>query len=250
MESVVTGEAVVLEVPVARFPSRLLAIIIDLAVQVVLLAVLLFVVGLAAEGGLDDASTAAIALVVTIGVIVGYPTVFETLSRGKTLGKLALGLRVVGDDGGPERFRQALVRALAGVIEIWALAGAPALVASLLSAKGKRLGDLFAGTFVIQERLGGKPGNAITKPPPAAGQAGPAHHHAAPAGGLGGVGRTVAAARRHRRHGPQLPEPVLGTVPAGPRGIRPAAGRAGRHPRLTAATVRHAPRRFPVRSPG
>ena len=168
MESVVTGEAVVLEVPVARFPSRLLAIIIDLAVQVVLLAVLLFVVGLAAEGGLDDASTAAIALVVTIGVIVGYPTLFETLSRGKTLGKLALGLRVVGDDGGPERFRQALVRALAGVIEIWGLAGAPALIASLLSAKGKRLGDLFAGTFVIQERLRAAPGTAITMPPPLA----------------------------------------------------------------------------------
>ncbi len=168
MESVVTGEAVVLEVPVARFPSRLLAIIIDLAVQVVLLAVLLFAVGLAQAGGLDDASVAAIGLVVTIGVIVGYPTVFETLSRGKTLGKLALGLRVVGDDGGPERFRQALVRALAGVIEIWALAGAPALITSLLSAKGKRLGDLFAGTFVIQERLRAAPGTAITMPPPLA----------------------------------------------------------------------------------
>jgi uncharacterized RDD family membrane protein YckC len=168
MESVVTGEAVILEVPVARFPSRLLAIIIDLAVQVVLLAVLLFAVGLAQAGGLDDASTAAIGLVVTIGVIVGYPTLFETLSRGKTLGKLALGLRVVGDDGGPERFRQALVRALAGVIEIWALAGAPALISSLLSAQGKRLGDLFAGTFVIQERLRAKPGTAITMPPPLA----------------------------------------------------------------------------------
>ena len=168
MESVVTGEAVVLEVPVARFPSRLLAIIIDLAVQVVLLAVLLFAVGLAQAGGLDDTSTAAIGLVVTIGVIVGYPTVFETLSRGKTLGKLTLGLRVVGDDGGPERFRQALVRALAGVIEIWALAGAPALITSLLSAKGKRLGDVFAGTFVIQERLRAAPGTAISMPPPLA----------------------------------------------------------------------------------
>ena len=64
MESVVTGEAVVLEVPVARFPSRLLAIIIDLAVQLVLLAGLLFVVGLAAAGGLDDAATTAIGLAV------------------------------------------------------------------------------------------------------------------------------------------------------------------------------------------
>jgi uncharacterized RDD family membrane protein YckC len=64
-----------------------------------------------------------------------------------------MGLRVVGDDGGPERFRQALVRALASVLEIWLLLGAPALITSLLSGKGKRLGDTFAGTFVIQERL-------------------------------------------------------------------------------------------------
>jgi hypothetical protein len=85
--------------------------------------------------------------------IVGYPAAFETLSRGRSLGKMALGLRVVGDDGGPERFRQALVRALASIVEIWGLTGAPALICSLLSAKGKRIGDLFAGTFVIQERL-------------------------------------------------------------------------------------------------
>src|SRR6201996_3937038 len=168
MESVVTGEAVVLEVPVARFPSRLLAIIIDLAVQLVLLAGLLFVVGLAAAGGLDDAATTAIGLVVTIGVLPGHPAFSETLRRARTLGELALGLRVVGDDGGPERFRQALVRALAGVIEIWALAGASAVITSLLSAKGKRLGDLFAGTFVIQERLRSAPGAAITMPPPLA----------------------------------------------------------------------------------
>ena len=119
-------------------------------------------------GGLDDASAAAIGLTLTILVIVGYPTLFETLSRGRTLGKLALGLRVVGDDGGPERFRQALVRALAGVIEIWALRGAPALIASLLSAKGKRLGDLFAGTFVIQERLRATAGAPVMMPPPLA----------------------------------------------------------------------------------
>jgi uncharacterized RDD family membrane protein YckC len=41
------------------------------------------------------------------------------------------------------------VRALASVLEIWLLLGAPALITSLLSVKGKRLGDIFAGTFVI-----------------------------------------------------------------------------------------------------
>ena len=166
MDSVVSGEAVVLEVPVARFPSRMLAIAIDIAVQLVALAIVLLVVGATqASGGLDTAAVAAIGLSATILVIVGYPTIFETLSRGRTLGKLAMGLRVVGDDGGPERFRQALVRALASVLEIWLLLGAPALITSLLSAKGKRLGDVFAGTFVIQERLRAASGAPVVMPP-------------------------------------------------------------------------------------
>jgi hypothetical protein len=74
---------------------------------------------------------------------------------------MALGLRVVSDDGSPERFRQALFRALAGVIEIWLFTGGPAVICSLLSAKGKRLGDVFAGTLVISER-----GPRLSPPPP------------------------------------------------------------------------------------
>jgi len=157
MTEVVTGEAVVLEVPCARFPSRMLAIVIDMAVQIVMLIVVFAIIG-ATGTHLNPASLAAVAVTALVLIIVGYPTAFETLSRGRSLGKLALGLRVVGDDGGPERFRQALVRALASIIEIWALTGAPALICSLLSAKGKRIGDLFAGTFVIQERLPRRPG--------------------------------------------------------------------------------------------
>jgi hypothetical protein len=100
----------------------------------------------------DDAWTVGLSLLGTVAVLVGYPCVFETLLRGRTLGKMAVGLRVVGDDGGPVRFRQALVRALAGVIEFWTFYGSPALITSFCNRRGKRLGDLFAGTIVIQER--------------------------------------------------------------------------------------------------
>jgi len=153
---VVTGEAVVLEVPCARFPSRLLALVIDMAIQVILIIILFLIVGLAAQNGLDVASAGAVGLAALVIVIVGYPAIWETLTRGASPGKYALGLRVVSDDGGPERFRQALVRALAAVVEIWLLLGFPALISSLLSERGKRLGDLFAGTFVIQQRLPAK----------------------------------------------------------------------------------------------
>ena len=170
MAEVITGEAVVIDVPCARFPSRAVALAIDVTVQLVLLVGLAgVVIAAGVGGGLDPAAVAAISLTVTAGIIVGYPTIFETLSRGRSLGKLAMGLRVVSDDGGPERFRQALMRALAAVLEIWLTLGFLALVSSLLSAGGKRLGDIFAGTFVITERLPQQRGGAAQAPllPPA-----------------------------------------------------------------------------------
>jgi uncharacterized RDD family membrane protein YckC len=168
MTEVVTGEAVVLEVPCARFPSRMVAIIIDVAVQIVMALVVFGVID-AMAGHLNAAAIAAMGIAAFGLIFVVYPTAFETLSRGRSLGKLALGLRVVSDDGGPVRFRQALWRASAALLEIWLLTGAPALICSLLSAKGKRLGDLFAGTFVIQERLPRRPGlpSALAVVPPA-----------------------------------------------------------------------------------
>jgi len=82
MEDVVTGEAVVLEVPCARFPSRMVVLAIDIAVQLIILVILLVAVGAAeASGSLDAAAAAAIGLSGTVLIIVGYPTILETVSR-------------------------------------------------------------------------------------------------------------------------------------------------------------------------
>lgn len=154
MEEIVTGEAVVLDLPYARFPTRLLARLLDMLIQVVVLFILLIVIGVAnSSNALNGEAEGAVVLAALVLVIVGYPVTFETLSRGRTLGKMALGLRVVTDDGGPIRFRHALVRALAGVVECWLLIGIPALITAMLSVRGKRLGDIFAGTFAVRERV-------------------------------------------------------------------------------------------------
>jgi len=154
---VVTGEAVVLDVPCARFPSRIAALLIDLFIQIVLLAGTVIAV-LRSASHLSAATTAGVLLSCYVVIVVGYSAVFETMTRGKTPGKMAFGLRVISDDGGPVRFRQALVRALTGAIEIWSVLGAPiGLITSIVSVKGKRLGDMFAGTYVIQERAPRRP---------------------------------------------------------------------------------------------
>ena len=156
MTEVVTGEAVVLDVPCARFPSRVLALAIDLAIQLTVVVILLVIVGLStADKVIDKAAVQAVVVTIIVLIVVGYPIIWETTTRGRSPGKFALGLRVVSDDGGPERFRQALVRGLATIVDFWLVPfiGVPALISSLLSEKGKRLGDIFAGTFVIQQRL-------------------------------------------------------------------------------------------------
>ncbi|HEX4814301.1 MAG TPA: RDD family protein [Nonomuraea sp.] len=171
MSAVVTGDAVVVEVRVAQMPSRALAIIIDMAVQLVVLIGAYAITGAFAVIS-DPAMSAAVSILLAVLVFVGYPVLFETVSKGRSLGKLALGLRVVSDDGSPERFRQALVRGLAGMVEFWVLSGAPALIASLVSQRAKRLGDVFAGTIVISERAPRRAfGQEIMMPPQLAGWA-------------------------------------------------------------------------------
>ena len=159
-EPVVTGDAVVLDVQIAQLPVRAVSAMID--VIVVFIAYTIGVVLWATTlTQFDSALSVAVLIIFTVLPLVGYPVAFETATRGRSLGKMALGLRVVSEDGGPERFRQALFRALAGVIEIWIFAGGPAVICSLLSPKGKRIGDIFAGTVVISERA-----PRLTPPPP------------------------------------------------------------------------------------
>ncbi|OAH15556.1 RDD family protein [Streptomyces jeddahensis] len=165
MSELVTGEAVALELRPAKLPSRALAVLIDLVVAwAVYVAVLL---GLAAAtASLDEAAVAAVSVAAFLLVLVGGPIAVEALSHGRSLGKLACGLRVVRDDGGPIRFRHALVRGAFGVVEILATFGIVACIASFVSARGRRLGDVFAGTLVVRERVPAGPAAFVPPPPP------------------------------------------------------------------------------------
>ncbi|WP_200307912.1 RDD family protein [Streptomyces adelaidensis] len=165
MSELVTGEAVALELRPAKLPSRALAVLLDLIVaMIVYLAVVLVLV--LATAGLDEAAQAAISVASFLLVLVGGPIAVETLSHGRSLGKLACGLRVVRDDGGPIRFRHALVRGAVGVVEILMTFGVVACIASLVSARGRRLGDVFAGTLVVRERVPAGKASFVPPPPP------------------------------------------------------------------------------------
>ncbi|GAA1599343.1 RDD family protein [Streptomyces globosus] len=165
MSDLVTGDAVVLGLRPARLPSRGLAYCLDIAVY--LSGYLAVAVGLAfATASLDEAAQAAVAVSGFVLGLVGVPIAVETLSGGRSLGKLACGLRVVRDDGGPIRFRHALVRGAMGVVELLLTFGAVACTASLVSERGRRLGDVFAGTLVVRERVPRQQVMPVPPPPP------------------------------------------------------------------------------------
>ena len=177
MSDVVTGEAVALDLRIAQLPSRLTAAALDVAVMVTAYAV---IGGIMLYSGLSDADAALLAGVgvsLLVLVFLGYPVVMETLTRGRSLGKMALGLRVVRDDGGPIAFRQAFVRGLIGLVLerpgllVGFLGPALGMFVAMLSARGKRIGDMAAGTVVLQERLPVRPQWTPVMPPPLAGWA-------------------------------------------------------------------------------
>jgi uncharacterized RDD family membrane protein YckC len=170
----VSGEAVEVEVRVARIGSRALALLIDIAVEIAVFLMLMVgaaVVLAAASEIADQALVAAVATASLVVAFVGYPTAMETLFNGRTLGKLALGLRVVRVDGGPIRFRHALTRTLVSVTLEWPglllapLTWAISLSVMLAQPQGRRIGDLAAGTLVIHDRAPESWGWAPVMPP-------------------------------------------------------------------------------------
>ncbi|MGI9823160.1 RDD family protein [Agromyces sp. Marseille-Q5079] len=151
-EGIVIGEAVTLELRPASALIRGAGTIIDVLLSVVLLLGVLFIAS-GAGLTLDGAAFRAIAIGGVVVIIVVVPTAIETATRGRSLGKLALGLRVVRDDGGSIGFRHAFTRALTGVLEIYLTFGGLAVLVGFLNPSSKRLGDLLAGTHGQVERV-------------------------------------------------------------------------------------------------
>ncbi|MDN3480756.1 RDD family protein [Arthrobacter sp. APC 3897] len=165
MSSIVTGEAVVLELRPASFAARALSSLIDVVVQFVVLFGLLVLFGRTLGESVDPALGQALILAIVVLVLIGIPVTVETLTRGKSLGRLAMGLRIVRDDGGAVRFRHCFIRGMAAVLEIYLTAGSAAFIAAMFNDRSKRLGDMMAGTYALRERVTAPPSRQVQMPP-------------------------------------------------------------------------------------
>lgn len=160
-DTLLTGEAVALDLRPTGFALRAAGTIIDWVVyfgSYIVIVVTLF--NLAGSSNSEAAVYNVLAIFALVLCLVVAPVAVETVSRGKSLGRLAVGARIVRDDGGAIGFRHASIRALVGTFEIFATFGGVAALVGLLSTRTKRLGDLLAGTYSQYERV------SRTPPPP------------------------------------------------------------------------------------
>jgi uncharacterized RDD family membrane protein YckC len=171
-DEVLSGEAVAIDVQPIGFLLRALGALIDMALGFALFILWIFVrMWLQAIGVLDEA-TDRIAMVVAIVVsFVVLPIAMEVALKGRSLGKLAVGGRIVRIDGGAAGFRHAFIRALVGVLEIYMTLGGLAVLFGALSPRSQRLGDLVAGTYSQRVRTPRLVPHAPMLPPSLAGWA-------------------------------------------------------------------------------
>jgi uncharacterized RDD family membrane protein YckC len=154
-----TPENVSFEHELAALGSRALAWVIDLVaiIGLILGASIALSSTLSRLGGLGT----AVQLIVVFLIQWGYGAVLEWGFHGKTLGKAILGLRTVSDRGLRITFLEAAIRNLVRTVDflpvVYGVGGATAL----LDPKGRRLGDLAAGTVVVQERRAPRPASFL-----------------------------------------------------------------------------------------
>ena len=177
---VATPERVSFDYQVAGLGTRAVAQIVDLLIVAGILGAVYFV-ALAAELASSDTLATLIVVLGSFVVIFGYFWVSESLWSGQTIGKKIFRLRAVGDRGEPLTFMQAGIRNIVRIVDFLPYAYGVGLVVLFANGKGKRLGDLAAGTVVVKDSdhvglwqlPGGKPalapatGPALGAPVPA-----------------------------------------------------------------------------------
>jgi uncharacterized RDD family membrane protein YckC len=158
-----TPESIAFSYELAGLGSRFLAVLLDLLVQLVLVALIMWaLIALGAhiprspalspvEEKTAQSIAAAMLIFFVFMIFFGYFIIFEAAWHGQTPGKRILGIRVVRDGGYPVDFMSALIRNLVRTLEFGLGFYLSSAIAALLSAENKRLGDYAAGTIVVRD---------------------------------------------------------------------------------------------------
>lgn len=145
---ILSGEAVAIDVQPIGFMLRACGAIVDMLLGFLVFGAFTLLQIAMDIGGLFDEQTGRIYMVVNLVVsFLVLPITVEMISRGRSLGKLIVGGRIVRLDGGAIGFRHTFIRGLVGVLEIYITLGGLAVIVGAITPRSQRLGDLVAGTY-------------------------------------------------------------------------------------------------------
>jgi uncharacterized RDD family membrane protein YckC len=145
--TVATPEGIELQIVLAGAASRFIACVIDLVLQLALIAL----AAIAAIGLLGGGVGTALFAMASFAALYLYNVLFEVLASGRTPGKRVTHLRVVRERGTPVDLPASAIRNLLRFIDILPTAYLVGLVSILVTQRNQRLGDLAAGTLVIRD---------------------------------------------------------------------------------------------------
>src|SRR6184192_2880542 len=147
---VATPERVSFDYQVAGLGTRAIAQILDLLILTGVLLGLYFAAVAVGAAGFDVVAY-LIAIIGSFVIIFGYFWTCEAFWSGQTVGKKVFRLRAVGDRGEPMTFVQAGIRNVIRIVDFLPYAYGVGLVTLFVNGRGKRLGDLAAGTIVVKD---------------------------------------------------------------------------------------------------
>jgi uncharacterized RDD family membrane protein YckC len=166
-----TPERVSFEYQVAGLGTRAIAQILDLLILSFVLGSVYFAALFIGASGFDTVAY-LLAIIGSFVIVFGYFWACEAFWSGQTVGKKVFRLRAVGDRGEPMTFAQAGIRNIVRIVDFLPYAYGVGLVVLFTNGKGKRLGDLAAGTIVVKDSdavwLWQLPGGRPVAAPPAA----------------------------------------------------------------------------------
>ncbi len=142
-----TAQNVKIEYQLAGVGHRIFAYIIDLFVMIV-------VYFIAALSLLSNVSENGMFLLQVFAFLwFGFYTLIsELIGNGQTLGKLALGIKVIKLNGDELEFYDYFSRWSTRLIDIYASIGSIAMLLIVSNKNGQRIGDIIAGTTIIRKK--------------------------------------------------------------------------------------------------
>ncbi|RWR13542.1 RDD family protein [Siminovitchia fortis] len=161
-----TPEFVSIQFQLAGLGSRAAAYLLDqfiltVANILVIIVLLILLTGGASISGLNDEITSIIFGIAIIGLFIlnwGYFVFMEFYFGGKTIGKRALGIRVIQDNGHSLTLLSSFIRNFMRIVDSLPASYLTGLLMIFFHPQHKRVGDLVAGTIVVHERKAKRPG--------------------------------------------------------------------------------------------